>query len=84
MGLRVVCLPLAGIVHDESHTRSKIDFSEARRLAREAHKVMEARWPAAFDHDPFRNPNLTKGQDERNKFSAQLKSLIQRFVTAWL
>jgi GT2 family glycosyltransferase len=84
MGLRVVCLPLAGIVHDESSTRSKIEISEARRLTREAHKVMEARWPAAFDHDPFRNPNLAKMRGQRSKFFSKLKSLKQRLATVWL
>ena len=83
MGLRVVCLPLANIVHDESSTRSKMDTYEARRLTREARKVMETRWAAAFDHDPFRNPNLAIKRGMRYEFSAELKSLIQRFVTVW-
>lgn len=54
MGLKVISLPLGGIIHDESYTRSKMDSVIARRLRQEARSLMEVRWGGAFDHDPFR------------------------------
>lgn len=58
MGLQVVCLPLPGIVHDESTTRGTIDAGVNARMLARAHAVMKARWLANFMHDPFLHPQI--------------------------
>ena len=55
---RVLCLPLRGLVHDESATRRYIEKSFAERASRAAHSLMQRRWPEAFARDPFANPFL--------------------------
>lgn len=60
MGLKVVCLPLSGILHDESSTRRSIEPEETRRMRQAAHQVMKARWLSNFDHDPFFHPEARK------------------------
>lgn len=57
-GLRVVCLPLPGITHDESSSRKSIDVAETRAMRRMAEEVIRARWPSHFACDPFFHPEL--------------------------
>ena len=57
-GLRIVCLPLDEIIHDESQTRSKIEQSTAKALETEAYRLMIARWGGAYKDDPFYNKQL--------------------------
>lgn len=51
IGLRVVCLPLEGVIHDESTTRSKIDQKKALKQSEEAYSVMVKRWASAYSVD---------------------------------
>lgn len=77
-GLKVVCLPLRGVVHDESHTRSKIDAPKASRLSNDAYQVMKARWPDCYENDPFFNAQLRKMNAKENRKTAS------RFIAALL
>lgn len=81
MGLRVVTLPLEGIVHDESHTRSGMDSAQARQLRSEARSVMRVRWKQAFAQDPFRTagPDL-KALGDVERPPKVKKTLQQRLV----
>jgi GT2 family glycosyltransferase len=57
-GFGVVCLPLGGVTHYESYTRSKMPGEKTERLNREARYVMRARWFKEFANDPYLNPNI--------------------------
>lgn len=57
-GFGVVCLPLGGVTHYESYTRSKMPGEKTERLNREARNVMRARWSKEFADDPYLNPNI--------------------------
>lgn len=73
-GRRVICLPLPGIVHDESRTRRHTQKTEASLMRRRARAVMAARWPEAFMADPFVHPGL------RRKAKSPVKS---KRIGAW-
>jgi GT2 family glycosyltransferase/glycosyltransferase involved in cell wall biosynthesis len=60
LGMRVVCLPLPGIIHDESSTRRGIGADTNRSMRRAAHLVMKARWLPNFRHDPFLHPEVRR------------------------
>lgn len=83
-GLRVVCLPLVGIFHDESYSRSKADRVEADKLVEDAYGVICARWYPEYRNDPFYNRQLQQKQAGRVDTSGRLGSwfsgLIKRRV----
>ena len=56
MGMKVVCLPLPGIIHDESSTRRDIEPNTTRRMRQTAHLVMKSRWHSNFLFDPYFHP----------------------------
>jgi GT2 family glycosyltransferase len=59
-GWRVVYTPHATLIHHESRSRGyDTGPDKARRLARDA-AVIRARWPHAYRHDPFYNPNFSR------------------------
>jgi GT2 family glycosyltransferase len=58
LGLRVVCLPLHDVTHDESSTRSRMPIDKTKRLNEEARSLMTVRWLNEFSHDPFVNKHL--------------------------
>ena len=60
IGKRVVCLPLRGIVHDESSSRKSIDPDANATMLRVAHSVMKARWLSNFQQDPFFHSELRR------------------------
>lgn len=60
LGMRVVCLPLPGIIHDESSTRRRIGADINRSMRKAAHLVMKARWLVNFQHDPFFHPEVRR------------------------
>lgn len=60
-GYRVVCLPLGGIVHDESRTRSTMDKNLAQRSSKESYELMRSRWPNEYSEDPFVGPERVIG-----------------------
>lgn len=57
MGLRVVCLPLPDVTHDESSTRRNADPGATRRMRDLAHRIMRSRWLPNFLDDPFFHPH---------------------------
>lgn len=62
LGLRVLKLPLQGIVHHESATRGRQDTAATLQLRDEAQKVILARWRKHFAQDPYENPNVRIGE----------------------
>ena len=56
MGMKVVCLPLPGIIHDKSSTRRDIEPNTTRRMRQTAHLVMKSRWHSNFLFDPYFHP----------------------------
>lgn len=62
LGLRVLKLPLQGIVHHESATRGRQDTAATLLLRAEAQKVILARWRQHFAQDPYENPNVRIGE----------------------
>jgi len=63
-GSRVVCLPLKGVLHDESQTRSKLEQRMASSFTVDAYRVMTARWNKVYEKDPFYNSQLNKAARE--------------------
>lgn len=78
LGLRVVCLPLKGVIHAESSTRSKQNAALAGRLFNDAYQVMCERWAAAYESDPFFNPNLKTSKTPSEKKETTLRTLSLR------
>lgn len=62
LGLRVLKLPLQGIVHHESATRGRQDTATTLQMRDEAQKVILARWRKHFAQDPYENPNVRIGE----------------------
>ena len=62
LGLRVLKLPLPGIVHHESATRGKRDTPATLQMRAEAQEVILARWRKHFAQDPYENPNVRLGE----------------------
>lgn len=60
MGMRVVCLPLPGLIHDESSTRRNMDADLVSHMRKTAKRVMKARWLPNFVHDPFFHPEMKR------------------------
>lgn len=60
MGMRVICLPLPGIIHDESSTRRNMETELVSRMRKVAKRVMKARWLPNFVHDPFFHPDMKR------------------------
>jgi GT2 family glycosyltransferase len=67
-GYRVLCLPLDGIFHCESSTRSRELSPEVARMRCSAQAYMAARWGEQFRHDPYRNPWVELGNVAKAKF----------------
>ncbi|HYV90120.1 MAG TPA: glycosyltransferase, partial [Candidatus Polarisedimenticolia bacterium] len=61
-GLRVITLPLMGVVHAESSTRRQMPQEMAAEILQSAAAIMAARWPAEFSRDPYRNPHCELGE----------------------
>lgn len=68
LGLRVISLPLDGIFHAESSSRSSMPTAEVLHMRTEAMAVMAARWPKEFAHDPFWNPWVDIGERPDARF----------------
>lgn len=66
LGLRVICLPLQDIVHDESATRGQLPLSKTSSLNRDARNLMSVRWASEFESDPYLNRNLEKPRKARS------------------
>jgi len=64
-GYRVICTPLAELVHWESASRGSDRRGARLARARKEHACLLSRWPAQFRHDPYGNPNLTCTWDKR-------------------
>lgn len=62
LGLRVLKLPLQGVVHHESATRGRQDTAATLQMRHEAQKVILSRWRKQFAQDPYENPNVRLGE----------------------
>jgi GT2 family glycosyltransferase len=58
LGLRVVCLPLSGVFHYESHSRAQTPRDTAQLLAHDAYLIMCERWARRYSRDPFVNQKI--------------------------
>ncbi len=88
-GLRVVCLPLAGVFHNESQTRAQIPLKTARASAHDAYEIMRSRWEREYSSDPFINKTTElfsfKGKQSSKIFSiykAIMRSLSRNKYSA--
>ncbi len=55
-GLRVLTLPLMGVVHANPPPAGRRRELIAARIVQAAAAIMAARWPVEFFHDPYRHP----------------------------
>jgi GT2 family glycosyltransferase len=62
-GLRVITLPLNGVIHFESATRGADRSNWAGVMA-----LMAERWPDAINHDPYRHPWVDVGDIPEARF----------------
>jgi GT2 family glycosyltransferase len=67
-GLRVIALPLDGVVHHESATRGRDSPPAVVAMRTAAMKIIAERWPAAVADDPCRNPWVEVGEIAQARF----------------
>jgi GT2 family glycosyltransferase len=67
-GLRVIALPLEGVVHHESATRGRDSPPAVVVMRTAAMKIIAERWPAAVADDPCRNPWVEVGEISQARF----------------
>jgi GT2 family glycosyltransferase len=60
LGFRVVCLPLEGLVHDESQSRSKFSSERTQQISSDAYEIMRARWTEQYTEKLFVNSKISE------------------------
>jgi GT2 family glycosyltransferase len=58
LGLKIVCLPLNGVIHRESSTRCAIPIQQVIESRNKAKNLMLNRWSKYFTNDPYHHPHL--------------------------
>jgi O-antigen biosynthesis protein len=61
-GLKILNLPLEGVIHHESASRGKTDSDQVQRMRLDAQMLMARRWLAQFQNDPYHHPVARLGE----------------------
>ena len=78
LGLKIVCLPLKGVIHRESSTRRLIPMQEVIESRNKANNLMLKRWPEYFRNDPYHHPHLIISESNQ-MFLNMLNKLLSKF-----
>jgi GT2 family glycosyltransferase len=76
-GLRVISLPLEGVIHRESESRRDAPSAAVVKMRNDAMGIMNARWPEAAKHDPFVNPWVELGDRAEPRFPWFINSEVK-------